>query len=296
MRRCGTAVATVAAAALALAGCVTPAGVDRDLTDEWPALAVPQVFVPTEGVCHTGVQDVGYLSGGNPVDCAGTHHTETMHVGILTGAPAGLTAPPATGSPAVRAVRAECDREVRREIGADWRAGRLGLTVVLPSAQGWTGGARWFRCDLGEISSIDEPGIRPRTGSLRGALADDTGLGLGCFNPKVTRDDVRAMKAVSCTAPHHAEFVGVWQAPDVSYAEFRRTADRTHRGCLGLIARHTGVPDNGDLKLRAGSIYYHPVEREWRSGNHGVQCFLWLSDRTLTRTLKNAGPHSLPLR
>ncbi|MFI9640769.1 septum formation family protein [Micromonospora sp. NPDC051925] len=296
MRRWWTALAAGGVTALALGGCATPAGIDRDLTDEWPALATPQVFVPTEGACHAGVQDVGYLSGWNPVDCAGTHHTETMHVGTLTGAPARQTAPPAAGSPAVRTAHAECDREVRREIGTDWRAGRLGLTVVFPSPQGWAGGARWFRCELGEVRSIDEPGIRPRTGSLRGALADDTDLKLGCFNPKVARDDVQAMTPVSCTARHHAEFVGVWQAPDVSYAEFQRSGDRTHRGCLGLIARHTGVPNDGNLKFRAGSIYYHPFEREWRSGNRGVQCFLWLSDRTLTRSLKNAGPHSLPLR
>ena len=31
------------------------------------------------------------------------------------------------------------------------------------------------------------------------------------------------MRPVACTAKHHAEFVGVWQAPDISYAEFRRT-------------------------------------------------------------------------
>ncbi|MFJ6197594.1 septum formation family protein [Micromonospora sp. NPDC092111] len=296
MRRWWTAVAVSGVTALALAGCAAAAGVDRNLTDDWPALAAPQGFVPTEGACHAGVQDVGYRSGWNPVDCAGSHRTETMHVGTLTGANAGPTAPPADGSPAMRAARAECDREVGRQVGGDWRAGRLGLTVVFPSPQGWTGGARWFRCDVSEIKSIDEPGVNPRTGSLRGVLAGDTDVKLGCFNPKVARDDVQAMVPVSCATRHHAEFVGVWQAPDVSYAEFTRAGNRVHQGCLGLIARYAGVPKDGDLKFRAGSIYYHPVEPEWRSGNRGVQCFLWLSDRALTRSLKGAGTRALPVR
>lgn len=56
------------------------------------------------------------------------------------------------------------------------------------------------------------------------------------------------------------------------------------------------MPNDGDLKFRAGSIYYGPAERDWRNGNHTVQCFLWLTDRTLTRSLRNTGPRSLPLR
>lgn len=99
MRRWWTALAVGSAAALVLAGCGTPTGVDGDLTDEWPTLPVPRVFVPTEGACHAGVQDVGYLSGWNPVDCAGTHHTETMHVGTLTGASGRSAAPPQPARP-----------------------------------------------------------------------------------------------------------------------------------------------------------------------------------------------------
>ena len=43
------------------------------------------------------------------------------------------------------------------------------------------------------------------------------------------------------------------------------------------------MPNNSDLQYRAGTIFYHPYEQEWQNGNRGVQCFLWLDDRNLTR-------------
>ncbi|MCM0678303.1 septum formation family protein [Micromonospora phytophila] len=295
MRRCWTAIAAGALAALALAGCGAPAGTDRNLTDDWPAPAAPQAFVPATGVCHRGTQDVGYLTAYNPLDCAETHRAETVHVGTLTGAEADRSTPPRAGSAGIRAARAECDRKVNEVVGADWRSGRLGVTVVLPSPAAWGGGARWFRCDLSEYTSLDESTAKARTGTLKGALTGAAPLAHRCFNPKVSADDVREMVPVACTSRHHAEFVGVWQAPDTSYAAFTRDSLRTHKGCRALIASYVKVPNNGDLQYRAGSIFYHPYEREWRNGNRGVQCFLWVSDRNLTRSMRGAGTKGLPV-
>lgn len=296
MRRWWTAVAVGGLALLALTGCGAPAGLDADLTDDWPALAAPQGFTPAAGVCHADVQDVGYLSGYRPVDCARPHRAETMHVGTFIGAQARRSTPPAGGTPEMLAAHTECDREVRRAVGADWRSGRLGLAVVFPSPAAWTGGARWFRCDLTEVASIDESRAVARTGSLTGALTRDTDLRLRCFEPKVSGDEVEAMVPVSCTARHHAEFVGVWPATDISYAQLNRGDDRVHKGCMGVLAKYTGVPNDGNLRFRAGSIFYHPLERQWRDGNRGVQCFLWVGDRNLTRSLKGVGTRGLPVR
>ena len=73
MRRWWAAVAAGVTAVLALGGCGAPAGVDRDLADDWPAFGAPVGIVPQTGACHPTIQDVGYRSGWNPVDCAATH-------------------------------------------------------------------------------------------------------------------------------------------------------------------------------------------------------------------------------
>ncbi|MET8234554.1 septum formation family protein [Micromonospora sp. NPDC005298] len=295
MRRWLTAVAGGAAVALALAGCGAPAGVDRNLTDDWPAPVAAQQFVPAADVCHHSSQQVGFLTGYNPMACAESHRVETMFVGTLTGKGAERGTPPTPGSEGMRAAQAGCDKEVSRAVGADWRSGRLGLTVVLPSAAAWTGGARWYRCDVTEIASIDDTAVDLRTGSLRGSLTGAAPLAYRCFNPKLVKDDIDEMVAVPCTTKHHAEFVGIWQAPDISYAEFTRTTKRTHRACQTMTAKFAKVPDNSQLDFRAGTIYYQPYEQEWKNGNRGVQCFLWISDRDLTRSLRNAGTKGLPV-
>ncbi|WFE39701.1 septum formation family protein [Micromonospora sp. WMMD998] len=295
MRRWWAAVAAGVAAALALGGCQAPAGVDRDLTDEWPAFAAPVGFVPKTDVCHPTVADVGYLSGYQPVDCAAEHRAETLHVGTLSGPEADRSAPPRAGSAGIRAAHAECARQVTRAIGADWRSGRLQLSVVFPSALAWSGGARWYRCDVTEVSDLDEGNVTARTGSLRGALKPGSPLALACFNPKLSKDEVQAMRPVACTAKHHAEFVGIYQAPDIPYAEFQRTSLRAHKACRGLIAKYAKLPNDGNLQYRAGTIIYHPFEQQWRDGDRGVQCFLWVSDRTLTRSVRGAGGKALPI-
>ncbi|MGC4893503.1 septum formation family protein [Micromonospora sp. DT31] len=295
MRRWWTAVATGVVAALALGGCAVPSGVDRDLADDWPAFAAPVGFVPRAGACHPTVADVGYLSGYQPVDCAAAHRTETLHVGTLTAREADAAAPPRAGSAGVRAAHTGCARQVTRAVGADWRSGRLRLTVVFPSALAWSGGARWYRCDVAEVTDLDEGAVTQRTGSLRGALKPGSPLALGCFNPKLGGGEVQAMRPVACTAKHHAEFVGVYQAPDVSYAEFERASTRTHRACRGLIAAYAKLPDDNTVQYRAGTIIYHPHEQQWRDGDRGVQCFLWVADRALTRSAKGGGGRVLPV-
>lgn len=294
MRRWWT-TAAVAATATALTGCGAPAGVDRDLVDDWRPLPAATQFVPAAGVCHAALGRVGSLASYDPVDCATSHRVETMHVGTVTGPAADRSTPPAPGSTGMKSVRAECDREVNKAVGADWRSGRLFLTTVFPSRQAWAGGARWFRCDLTEIKSLDDTSIVPRTGSLRGALSGDSPLAHRCFRPKFKNGHVDVMTAVPCTSRHRAEFVGVYQAPDVAFRDIDDNPQRIHRGCRTLIASYVRVPNDGDLTYRAGTIFYYAAEAEWTDGNHGVQCFLWV-DRDLTRSLKGAGTAGLPVR
>jgi hypothetical protein len=295
MRRWLTSVALGGVAALALAGCVNPAGVDGDLTDDWAAFDEPTVFVPVAGTCHPRFQEIGFLSTYQPVDCGDTHTVETVHLGTFPGKDAERSTPPPAGSPGMRAAFRECDKKATGMLGADWRTGRLTLSVVPPSSYAWTGGARWYRCDLSEIESLDNNDLVARTSSLKDALRGPSPLSYGCFAPKLVDDEVEEMKAVVCSKPHRSEFAGIYTAPDVSYDAFEKSDERVRKGCLAVIASFAKVPNDGDLRYRTGWISYYPREDEWKAGDRGVHCFLWIGDRNLTRSLKRAGTKGLPI-
>lgn len=296
MRRWIGRIAIGSVLALVVAGCGNPAGVDGELTDDWAAIPEPVTFVPESDTCHPRLERVGSLLAYQPVDCAKPHIAETLHLGTVTGADAHRDTPPLPGSPGRRAVRADCEKRVNERLGGDWRTARLGLSVVLPSASGWRGGARWYRCDVHEARSVEDNTPVRRSGSLRDVLRTPSELALGCFRPKIVDGSLEGMEAVPCTARHRSEFAGIWTAPDLSYEEFVKDDERAHRGCRGVIARYTGIPNDGNLRYRVGSIYYYPNEEDWRDGHRGVQCFLWMDDRDLTRSMKGAGIRSFPIR
>lgn len=281
--------------ALTLAGCAAaPPGTDGDLVDDWAPLAAATGFTPEAGTCHPTITEVGYRSAYTPTPCDQPHILETLYVGTLTGADATGTRPPKAGSAEMHTAYATCEQEVNEALGADWRSGRIGLGVIFPSRAGWEGGFRWFRCDVSEQESLDDPSAVSRTASLVGALKGDSPLRHTCFEPTMDDDQVDTMTPVACSKKHHAEFVGAWTAPDTDYAEFEDNEDRTGKDCYKLIAEYAGVP-RSDVEYRTGYIYYSPSEDQWLIGNRGVQCFLWLDERNLTRSMKDAGKAGLPL-
>ncbi|MGC5032067.1 septum formation family protein [Micromonospora sp. DT229] len=293
MRRWLTGIALGTVVALALGGCTRPEGTDGDLSDDWAPMAAPVVFTPAAQTCHPQPVVVGHLRDYAPVPCDQPHRVETMHVGTLP--ETDEKEPPTAGSALMRTAFTECDQQVRKALGADWRIGRVRLSVVLPSPQGWTGGARWFRCDVRELSDLEDSTTVRRTASLAGALSGSSPLRYGCFQAKADGNQVTEMVAVKCTARHRAEFVGVWKAPKSSYEAFLNNSTRNHRACRSLVAKYAKVPDDGNLEYRTGTIFYHPDEDEWRSGDRGVQCFMWSNRRVLDRSVKGAGSRALPI-
>ena len=129
--------------------------------------------LPAAGRVHAGCRGVpggrlhrdGRPGRYAPVDCAGPHRVETVHVGAF---PSARAAAPAGGSTELRGAFAECDTRATGYVGDDWRAGRLRLSVALPSAPGWAAGSRWYRCDLSEVDTVEAGAtVVARTGSLR---------------------------------------------------------------------------------------------------------------------------------
>jgi hypothetical protein len=235
------------------------------------------------------------MSSFNPVDCAITHVVEAVHVGRFGGAAAERVTPPPQGSPEVRAAFAECDRKASEYVGGEWRSARLRLQVSLPSPRAWTGGSRWFRCDVSEVNNVEDGGAAAsRTSGLRGALRSRSPLHLGCylnFLDPVT--SIRAMPAVDCGEAHNSEFVGVWTAPDIPSPEKNGDWARFHAGCRTVIAKYVGVPADRNMRHRFGSRVI--LGEEWDDGDRGVRCYLWLANRKVTKSLKGGGPGALPI-
>jgi hypothetical protein len=271
-----------------LAGCASlPEGVDGDLIDGW-ALPPPAVqWRPLDGRCFDEQPDTVGPTTYAPFDCAQEHVAETYWVGDLTGPAA---APSSTRDRALPVAYLECSRRANDFAGGPWRASRLAITAVLPDRPGWSGGARWFRCDINELDT--EGKLFARSGSLSHALAGASDLRLGCFNPTVSGPHVRTMAAVDCTRPHHAEFAGLWNAPPIAITKLD-TTPAFARGCLSVIARYTGVPADGMVKYRTGWLGFPGTEAAWDAGDRSVQCFLWLDDETLVGSYRNAGPGKL---
>lgn len=299
MRRWIAVVAVGGATALLLTACGNPAGVDGDLADDWSTVAEPKPFTPPAEVCHAGdFAETAYLSSFEPVECDITHKVETVHVGTFTGDAAGRTAPPAKDSTEIRAGYAECDTKTKEYVGSDWRNGRLRLDVALPSPQAWTGGSRWFRCDVTEVANVEDNGeTASRTGSVREALKAASPLLLGCYSVKLAKDSsIDTMPAVDCKKGHNSEFAGVWNAPDGAYPATSSAWEKFHNECRKVIAKFAAVPADGNLKYRTGVVSLPGSEAEWKAGNRGVRCYLWLSERNANRSMKGAGTNGLPIQ
>jgi hypothetical protein len=146
-RRRVTLAVTLLAGALVLAGCGKPAGVDGDLTNNWPAMAEAKVAVPEVGVCYDTEYDITWTGPFDTVDCAKTHHIETTYVGSFTGADGSRSTPPLTGSTSRRTAFEACMKNTNDYLGGDFHTASIFLGLVLPNSNAWKGGARWFRCD-----------------------------------------------------------------------------------------------------------------------------------------------------
>ena len=282
--------ALVAALAMALTGCggSLPYGIDGNLGDDWREPPAPQSFKPAAQGCFDKMEAAAPLAEYAPFACAERHVAESFFVGDL---PAKVGA---DRDKAIVAAGAECSKRADVFTGAEWRTAALRLQPVLPGPAGWAAGARWYRCDLGQV----EPGtdkVVSRTGSLKGALSGPAPLLLRCFDPSVAGSNVSGMKSMPCDGPHHAEFTGLWDAPDVALDKLDDDK-RMAEGCRSTIADYTGVPDDNNLQYRAGWLAFAPSRGEWAAGIRSVQCFLWLADEPMRGSYKDAGSGKLPIQ
>jgi hypothetical protein len=283
-----------------LAGCGNPGGGDGDLTNGWTPIGAPTGFTPVAETCHlANFALIGPRSTYEEVDCSLNHRTETVQVSAYASPAADADAPPAEGSAGAREAYRSCDLKTTEYVGGPWRTARLWIGVTHPSPAAWTGGARWFRCDVLEISSIeDDGGLVQRVGSLKDALAAAASpLLLTCYGIKLDANSaIDTMPAASCAAKHNAEFVGIWYAGALAYPQQDAQWVKYHDGCRKLISTYAGVPDDADLQYRTGVVSLPGGDDVWALGDHGVRCYLWLEGSSLTTSLKGVGAKGLPIQ
>jgi Septum formation len=295
--RLGTTAAVVLLVGGLLAACGNPPGTDGNLANNWKVMPDAVIPTPASQVCYdiTTEDPATVTKWPTPVDCGAAHTVETAYVGTFTGAEAERSSPPTSGSPGRRAAFEQCAAEAKGFLGDDWRTGRLDLFLVLPIALHWQGGARWFRCDLLEYKDLNDYEVVKRTGSLKGGLSGERAVGLGCFTVVVnSNNQVDQMNAVACSAPHTAEFAGVYDLPDTPYPTDRAAAARARLdGCGPVVAAYAGVPNDSNLTYRIGWIAFGFSEVDWGLGNRGVRCY-GNKANNITGSIKGIGPSGLP--
>jgi hypothetical protein len=284
-----------------VSGCGNPGGVDGDLTNGWGPMAPAEGFEPTAGTCHSAnFATAGARSTYEEVRCDLQHRTETVYVGTYDSPAADADEPPADGSAGARSAYQTCDDQTTKYVGGSWRNARLWIGVTHPSPSAWAGGTRWFRCEVLELSSVeDDGGVVQRTGSLRNVLSNGSSdLMLTCYAIQLDNSGaIQSMPPVGCTARHNAEYAGTWYAADgLDYPKKDPDWTKFHDGCRKLIASYVGVPDDADLQYRTGVVSLPGGEDVWALGDHGVRCYLWLDGAGLTGSLKGKGTKSLPVQ
>lgn len=269
----------------ALAGCSTalPKGVDGSLTDDWRLPPAAVAWQPVNEKCFDDVTQTTSQDDYAPLNCGDRHLTETYAVGTL---PAAKT----TAQAARDAAYLLCAKRADAYVGGSWRASRLTLQPVLPTASAWESGARWYRCDLIETDYTGQ--VVGREHSLLGALQHETALSLRCVDPTISGENVKSMKAVDCGKAHHAEFAGLWTAPKMPLTGLEGSPQLA-KGCLSVIAKYAGVPNDSMIKYRTGWLGFPFSAPAWNAGDRTVQCYLWLSGETMKGSYKGAGTSKL---
>ena len=303
MRRWYAATGLACSTFLVLAACSVPPGADGKLFDDWGPLGEAKVAVPVAGQCFTSSTSNAFRLEVSTFDaansCSVDHAVELAHVGEITGADANGDSVPTSDSPAGKAAYSGCATAVQEFLGAAWQTGRVHLLVGLPSEKQWAGGARYYRCDLVEIS--DEAGkVVTRKESLRDGLRGERAIALSCVNDFGDSDEsVDGIDFIACTGKHTAEFSGVFTVTPANraYPGDDKLSDIVLDGCEQLAAKYLGLP-NTNIPEGLGWFSLGTSQDDWGQGNQSVRCYVGVFDRKRPiragATIKGLGNKPIP--
>ncbi len=289
MRRFAAVAVIAVVSALALSACSLPAGIDGNLVNSWSAAPAPKGTLPVAGDCYD--DDGSNMLDNPPVSCTSSHVLDVAYVGTFTGADAARVTPPAVGSPQQRAAYAKCQAPTATFLGADWHSGMVQLSVSLPDEAGWTGGARWFRCD---VSILDYPDGDTTSYSiaLKGSLKTDTAASLRCVVWKDHKTYITNLAKSTCAKPFNGEYAGFFTAPNTAFPSTDKKESQIGQdGCEGVVAHFLGFSGHSDESQYVGWVSLHFDEDRWNSGDRTIRCFAsaFTSDGKFTQSVKGIG-------
>ncbi|MCP2328531.1 hypothetical protein HDA40_007038 [Hamadaea flava] len=275
-------IALVLAAGLGMSGCSALTGTDGDLANDWSALPAPKSFVPDLG-CHARETDASATATEFAVvDCAKSHETETVYVGVFSGSAASASTPPDTDSKDAADAFNACEEQADKVLGQDWRDLRVELKLVTPSSAAWKGGAHWFACDVIELADLENAETKARTAAIKEGVDK---LPLGCFTATESGGDLK-MAEVECSSSHNSEYVGSFEpAASVAYPTTDAGWDVLHEKCDEVAAAYMGI-SGSQFDKSYSEIAWATSKKYWAAGNNNVRCFLWLGKSKMSGSAK----------
>jgi len=217
-------------AMLAVSACATAPGI----TSRWPAMSEPTGWEPKAGACFTEFLVQAHRAAYKPIDCGTEHRYETVAVELFSGAAAQLPSPPAANSPEMKAAWADCDAKTTEFLGGEWRNGKIWIGVSLPSNDNWSGGARWYTCQVAPLEDFWDHAISTTQKSLKGEFAGESTLKFGCYQQE-KGSEPRVDK--SCTEPHNSEYTGFVKVA-YAYDDLKNHTDEFFSKCRSNIAQY----------------------------------------------------------
>jgi Septum formation len=276
MRRAWRVALVGTALAVLAAGCAKSTGTDNDLTNAWPAFDKAVTPTPKVGACYTQQLDTTWFLDdfSDAVDCSASHQTETVFVGAFTGTEAGRSSPPLAGTPARSDAYGQCMKAANDYLGDDWHNAMVVLGLVLPGDKAWTGGARWYRCDVVAYDDFSLETVHG-VGSVKGGLRGSRPLAITCLT--LTSDSGRRItgeKDTPCDQPHNAELAGLYTIPPRDWTNRETAGKLASDGCEGVAAHFLGFPGNRPVSNYTGWWATTVGEDQWKLGDRTALCFV----------------------
>ncbi|MEU0557159.1 septum formation family protein [Dactylosporangium sp. NPDC006015] len=301
------AAAVLAGLLLGTSGCgLTAAGVDGELTDDWPPLAAPKFDLPAVGACLSTTTKTPFdpaYTVATPIECDRAHTLEVVLVGTVKGSAAQAPAPPKPGSEGFQASYTACGKAVAGYVGGEWHTGLLGIDVRQPTSQAWQGGLRDYVCSVVALS--DAYGVmQMNTGSLKGSLTGAAPRALRCLAATGTTrsdgwwEDMSTLTPIDCAQPHEAEFAGTIQVGPAtgSLPASDVLRKRSLGPCWDVVARFVGLSGNElDAREEFWAAWDGMGRYQWEAGDPYQRCFaLFRPGKKARATVKGLGKKGFP--